>query len=111
MPSDGLRRKRIDNSADCPSCALDHTMADIFRCLHTALRHVFRCSYRPCLNGANGDGKRENDRKERFHSTILFVSDGSYASTDWHRVADPKNLQAGPARIRTWDQGIMSPLL
>ena len=27
------------------------------------------------------------------------------------RVAAPKAFRAGPARIRTWDQGIMSPLL
>ena len=27
------------------------------------------------------------------------------------RVATPKAFWAGPARIRTWDQGIMSPLL
>jgi hypothetical protein len=30
---------------------------------------------------------------------------------DGGRVAAPKAFGAGPARIRTWDQGIMSPLL
>jgi hypothetical protein len=30
---------------------------------------------------------------------------------DWLDVAAPKAFGAGPARIRTWDQGIMSPLL
>ena len=30
---------------------------------------------------------------------------------DGRRVAAPKIFGAGPARIRTWDQGIMSPLL
>ena len=30
---------------------------------------------------------------------------------DGRRLAAPKIFGAGPARIRTWDQGIMSPLL
>ena len=30
---------------------------------------------------------------------------------DWLGAAAPKAFGAGPARIRTWDQGIMSPLL
>ncbi len=36
-------------------------------------------------NGANGDGDGENDRKERFHSTKVFVAARSCASTDCRR--------------------------
>jgi hypothetical protein len=41
-------------------------------------------------NGANGDGDGENDRKERFHGTKVFVAARSCASTDCSRdcVAD-----------------------
>ena len=44
-------------------------MANIFGCLHTALRHVFCCSSRSRLNRANTNGKGDNYRKERLHST------------------------------------------
>ena len=64
-----LWRERIDYSAHGSSRALDHTVADIFGCLHTALRHVLRCSGRSGLNSANGNGEGEDDRKQRFHST------------------------------------------
>ena len=101
-----LGRERIDDGAHCPSCALDHTMADVFGGLHTTLGHVFRSSHRPCLNGADGDGKSENDRKERFHITILFVSDGSHASTDWLRVADPKIFKLGPPGFEPGTKGL-----
>jgi hypothetical protein len=77
----GLRRERIDYSVHRSSCALDHTVRDIPGCICTALRHVFRCSHRSGLNRANGNGEGENDRKQRFHSTKLFVSDGSNAPT------------------------------
>jgi hypothetical protein len=44
-------------------------VANIFGCLHTALRHVFCCSSRSRLNRANTNGKGDNYRKERLHST------------------------------------------
>ena len=77
----GLWRERIDHSVHGSSCALDHTVRDILRGDRTTLRDVFRCSRRSGLNRANGNGEGENDRKQRFHSTKLFVSDGSNAPT------------------------------
>jgi len=59
-----------------PFCALDHTVADVLGGVHRTLRHVFRCSRRPGLSRANRNGDGENDRKQRFHSTKSFVSDG-----------------------------------
>ena len=44
-------------------------VAHILGRLHTTFRHVFRCSRWSRLNRADGNGKRENYRKERFHST------------------------------------------
>jgi hypothetical protein len=52
---------------------------DILGCVCATLSHVFRCSHRSGLNRAKGNGERENDREQRFHSTLLFVSDSSYA--------------------------------
>jgi hypothetical protein len=77
----GLWCERIDYSVHRSSCALDHTVRDILGCICTALRHIFRCSHRSGLSRANGNGEGEYDRKQRFHSTILFVSDGSNAPT------------------------------
>jgi hypothetical protein len=76
-----LWRERIDHSTHGSFCALDHTVADILAGVHRTLRHVLRCSHRSGLNRANGNGEGENERKQRFHSTILFVSDGSNAPT------------------------------
>jgi hypothetical protein len=76
-----LWRERIDYSAHGSSGALHHTVADVLGGVHRALRHVFRCSYRSGLSRANGNGDGENDRKQRFHSTKLFVSDASNAPT------------------------------
>jgi hypothetical protein len=42
--------------------------------------------------------------KDSFLTARMRLSDG-------RRVAALKAFGAGPARIRTWDQGIMSPLL
>jgi hypothetical protein len=64
-----LWRERIDYSVHGPSCPLNHTVRDVLGCDRTTLRHVFRFSHRSRLNRANGNGKCENDRKERFHST------------------------------------------
>jgi hypothetical protein len=76
-----LWRECIDYSTHSSLCALDHTVAHVLSGVHRTLRHVFRCSHRPGLNRANGNGEGENDRKQRFHSTKLFVSDGSNAPT------------------------------
>ena len=65
----GLWRERIDYSMDGSSCAFDHTVCDVLGRVRGALRDVFRCSGRPALNSANGNGDAENDRKQRFHST------------------------------------------
>jgi hypothetical protein len=76
-----LGRERIDYGTHGSFCALDHTVADVLGGVHRTLCHVFRCSHRSGLNRANGNGEGENDRKQRFHSTKLFVSDGSNAPT------------------------------
>jgi hypothetical protein len=34
-------------------------------------------------SGANGDGDRENDRKDRFHGTKVFVAARSRAFIRW----------------------------
>jgi hypothetical protein len=51
-------------------------------CLHRALRHVDRFAEGSSLNAANaanGDGERQNDGKECFHGTKVFVDDRSNA--------------------------------
>ncbi len=76
-----LWRERIDYSTHGSSRALDNTVADVLSGVHRTLRHVLRCSHRPSLSRANGNGEGENDRKQPFHSTKLFVSDGLNAPT------------------------------
>lgn len=76
-----LWRERIDNSTHGSSRALDHTVTDVLGGVHRTLCHVFRCPHRSGLSRANGNGEGENDRKQRFHSTKLFVSDASNAPT------------------------------
>jgi hypothetical protein len=61
--------ERIDYSMHGSSCALDNAVPDILGCLRSALRHVGCRFDGPRLDSANGDGHRENDRKERFHGT------------------------------------------
>ena len=54
-------------------------MPDILGCLRSALRHVGCRVDGASLNAANGDGDGENDRKERFHGTKVFVAASSHA--------------------------------
>ena len=54
-------------------------MRDILGCVRTALRHVGCSVDEARLNAAHGDGDGENDRKERFHGTKVFVAARSYA--------------------------------
>jgi hypothetical protein len=62
----------MDYSVHRSSRAFDHTVRDIPGCVHTTLRHVFRCPDRASLNRANGNGERENDRTKRLHSTYII---------------------------------------
>ena len=61
------------------SCALHNAVPDILDCLRSALRHVGCRVDRAGLNAANGDGDGENDRKEPFHGTKVFVAATSHA--------------------------------
>jgi hypothetical protein len=48
-----------------------------------ALFAVFAVAVVFRLNSVNGDGDGENDRKERFHGTKVFVAARSRAFTQW----------------------------
>ena len=74
-----LSGQRIDGRVHGFSRAFDHAVTNVLGCLHGTPRYVGCGSDRSRLNRANGDGEGENDRKERFHGTKLFVSDGSRA--------------------------------
>ena len=51
------------------SRALDNAVPDILGCVRSALGHVGCRVDGARLNAANGEGDRENDRKERFYGT------------------------------------------
>ncbi len=65
----GLSSQSIDYGMHGSSCALYRAMRDILSCVRSALRHIGRRVGGSCLNGANGHGDPENNRKERFHGT------------------------------------------
>jgi len=64
-----LSGERRDDSVRGSSCALHNAVPDILARLRCALRHVSCGVDGPRLNAANGDGERQNDRKEHFHRT------------------------------------------
>ena len=76
-----LSGERIDYGVHRSSCAFDSAVRDILGRVRSAPRHVRCRSDRPRLDSANRHGHPENDRKERFHGTRVFVPDGSRAFT------------------------------
>ena len=94
-----LWRERIDYSVYSSSCALHNAVRDILGRICSILRYAFCCSRRSRLNRANGNGEGEHDRKERFHGTKLFVSDGPRApirsASPWQFFAFFATLQSG----------------
>jgi hypothetical protein len=76
-----LSGEPIDYSVHGSPCALNNVMPNILGCLHSALRHVGCPVDGASLNAADGDGDGENDRKERFHGTKVFVAARSRAFT------------------------------
>jgi hypothetical protein len=83
-------------------------VADIFGCLHSTFRHVFRGSHRSRLNRANGNGKRENYRKERFHSTNdsfltarMRLPDGVAVAAFIFRFAPKRISKMAPSELPT----------
>ena len=75
-------------------------MPNILGCLHSALRHVGCPVDGASLNAANGDGDGENDRKERFHGTKVFVAARSRAFT--------RMISVFPFRLK---QGVSAPVI
>ena len=75
-----LSRERINYGVHGSFCALDNAVPDILRCIRSILRDVLSRVDRPCLDSANRDGDGENDRKECFHATKVFVADRSCAT-------------------------------
>jgi hypothetical protein len=74
-----LSGEPIEYSVDSSSCALHNVVCDILSGVRSTLRHVGCPVDGARLNAAHGDGDGEDDRKERFHSTIIFVTARSYA--------------------------------
>ena len=74
-----LSGERIDYSVYRSSCALHNAVPNILGCHRSALRHVGCRVDGASLNAANGDGDGENDRKERFHGTKVFVAASPHA--------------------------------
>ena len=64
-----LWRERIDYRVYSSSCALHDAVRNILSGVRAILCHVSCRSHRSCLDSANGNGDREDYRKERFHST------------------------------------------
>jgi len=60
---------RIHHSMHNSSCAPNNVVRDILGRLCRGLRNVGRPFDGSRLGSANGDRHRENNRKERFHST------------------------------------------
>ena len=63
-----------------------------------------------CRKLSHERGKRRQNCQYPLHHQVVFA-----ARSDSFFASDPNfafsSFRAGPARIRTWDQGIMSPLL
>src|SRR5262249_14992513 len=64
-----LSEDRINYGVHGPSCALHNAVRHILSCIRGALRDVGCRVDWASLDSANREGRRENDRKERFHST------------------------------------------
>ena len=76
-----LSGERINHGVYGFSCTFDHTVPDILGCHNSALRDVSCRFDGSCPNRANRDREGENDRKECFHGTKVFVADRSRAFT------------------------------